>query len=139
MPWEMSSMLKGAREFVRESLMPRKKSRGMTRSWVCPAFATQQTAVPPTSAVPLLLGIHRKIFVFDISLNCILRLGDLQKVSTMQDLPADCLYLICEELANKKDFGTLFTCAVSSKALVQPALLWMYRYDIGLFQSKDKL
>jgi hypothetical protein len=45
----------------------------------------------------------------------------------MQDLPADCLYLICEELAAKRDFGTLFACAVSSKSLVKPALLRMYR------------
>ncbi|KAN0103053.1 hypothetical protein V8E51_011366 [Hyaloscypha variabilis] len=45
----------------------------------------------------------------------------------MQDLPADILFLVCEELARKRDFATLFTCAVSSKSLVKPALLWMYR------------
>jgi hypothetical protein len=48
----------------------------------------------------------------------------------MRDLPTDILYLVCEELANRQDFGTLFNCAVSSKSLVTPALLWMYRYDL---------
>jgi hypothetical protein len=51
----------------------------------------------------------------------------------MKDLPADVLYLVCEELANRQDFGTLFNCAMSSKSLAIPALLWMYRYDLETF------
>jgi hypothetical protein len=45
----------------------------------------------------------------------------------VSSLPADVLLLICEELGNKKDFGTLFSCALSSKDLVNPALSWLYR------------
>jgi hypothetical protein len=55
----------------------------------------------------------------------------------MQDLPADILFLVCEELARKRDFATLFTCAVSSKSLVKPALLWMYRYATYLLPVKS--
>ncbi|KAF8851146.1 hypothetical protein BDZ45DRAFT_632124 [Acephala macrosclerotiorum] len=45
----------------------------------------------------------------------------------MLELPADFYYLVCEELASRQDFGTLFNCALSSKILVGPALLWLYR------------
>lgn len=46
---------------------------------------------------------------------------------TMLELPSDFYYMVCEELANRQDFGTLFNCALSSKVLVGPALLWLYR------------
>jgi hypothetical protein len=50
--------------------------------------------------------------------------------STMDlNLPADVLLLICEELGNRQDFGTLFTCAMSSRQLVGPALFWLYRQE----------
>ncbi|KAE8447387.1 hypothetical protein EG329_010801 [Mollisiaceae sp. DMI_Dod_QoI] len=45
----------------------------------------------------------------------------------MLELPTDFFYLVCEELANRQDFGTLFNCALSGKFLVGPALLWLYR------------
>ncbi|EKD14834.1 hypothetical protein MBM_07045 [Drepanopeziza brunnea f. sp. 'multigermtubi' MB_m1] len=45
----------------------------------------------------------------------------------MIQLPADVLYLVCEELSKLADFNTLFHCALASKALGKPALLWMYR------------
>lgn len=45
----------------------------------------------------------------------------------MLELPADFYYLVCEELANRQDFGTLFNCALSGKILVGSALLWLYR------------
>ncbi|KAG9236613.1 hypothetical protein BJ875DRAFT_215154 [Amylocarpus encephaloides] len=45
----------------------------------------------------------------------------------MLKLPPDVLVVICEELGNRRDFGTLFNCALSSKSLVYPALGWIYR------------
>ncbi|KAI9052243.1 hypothetical protein LZ554_003600 [Drepanopeziza brunnea f. sp. 'monogermtubi'] len=45
----------------------------------------------------------------------------------MIQLPADVLYLVCEELSKLADFNTLFHCALAGKALGKPALLWMYR------------
>jgi hypothetical protein len=43
-------------------------------------------------------------------------------------LPPDIILLICEELANQREFGTLFNCAISSRCLAGSALLWMYKY-----------
>lgn len=44
------------------------------------------------------------------------------------ELPDDILHLLCEELADERDFDTLFACAVSGKRLAIPALTAMYRY-----------
>ncbi|RFU26896.1 hypothetical protein B7463_g9458, partial [Scytalidium lignicola] len=43
------------------------------------------------------------------------------------NLPADLLLFVCEELGRLGDFNTLFHCALASKHLVGPALLWLYR------------
>ncbi|CZT50217.1 uncharacterized protein RSE6_11161 [Rhynchosporium secalis] len=48
----------------------------------------------------------------------------------MIHLPADVLYLVCEELSMLQDFHTLFTCALTGRDLVQPALLWLYRIHL---------
>ncbi|KAL2067973.1 hypothetical protein VTL71DRAFT_16071 [Oculimacula yallundae] len=45
----------------------------------------------------------------------------------MMQLPADVLYLVCEEVSRLQDFNTLFNCALTGKVLVQPALLCLYR------------
>lgn len=47
-------------------------------------------------------------------------------------LPADLLLFVCEELGRLGDFNTLFSCALASKHLVGPALLWLYRWDLSL-------
>merc|ERR1712093_639140 len=48
----------------------------------------------------------------------------------MIELPADVLYLVCEEVSKLQDFHTLFNCALAGKNLVQPALLWLYRIHL---------
>ncbi|KAG4437151.1 hypothetical protein IFR05_007353 [Cadophora sp. M221] len=48
----------------------------------------------------------------------------------MMQLPADVLYLVCEEVSKLQDFHTLFNCALAGKNLVQPALLWLYRIHL---------
>ncbi len=48
-------------------------------------------------------------------------------VSAMLTLPADVLFLICEELSVREDFTGLFNCALASKSLAGSALLWLYR------------
>lgn len=45
----------------------------------------------------------------------------------MRNLPADILALVCEELGNRQDFGTLFNCALAAKSLMHPSLRWLYR------------
>ncbi|KAH8821567.1 hypothetical protein F5884DRAFT_93422 [Xylogone sp. PMI_703] len=54
-------------------------------------------------------------------------------------LPADILLLMCEELARLGDFDTLFHCALASKHLVGPALLWLYRIhnQFSIISSED--
>ncbi|KAF2819085.1 hypothetical protein CC86DRAFT_307999 [Ophiobolus disseminans] len=42
-------------------------------------------------------------------------------------LPDDILHLLCEELANQKQFDTLFHCACASRALAVPAVTHLYR------------
>ncbi|KAF2198226.1 hypothetical protein GQ43DRAFT_401362 [Delitschia confertaspora ATCC 74209] len=42
-------------------------------------------------------------------------------------LPDDILHLLCEELALRQDFHTLFQCACASRALAVPALTYLYR------------
>ncbi len=74
-------------------------------------------------------AIGHKIFALGISYSALER-PEKSALNAMRDLPADVLFLICEELAIRQDFGTLFNCAVSSKSLVTPALLWVYRYDL---------
>ncbi|KAI9723120.1 MAG: hypothetical protein M1828_004368 [Chrysothrix sp. TS-e1954] len=44
-----------------------------------------------------------------------------------QSLPEDVLHLVCQELALREDFPTLFKCAVSSKTLAPLALAALYR------------
>ncbi|KAH7321561.1 hypothetical protein BKA65DRAFT_512463 [Rhexocercosporidium sp. MPI-PUGE-AT-0058] len=48
----------------------------------------------------------------------------------MIQLPADILYLVCEEVSKLQDFNALFNCALAGKNLVQPALLWLYRIHL---------
>ena len=43
------------------------------------------------------------------------------------ELNADLLHLICGGLAEGKDFGSLYACALSSKTLAVPALANLYR------------
>lgn len=42
-------------------------------------------------------------------------------------LPDDVLYLICDELGERRDFGTLFSCSTASKSLGDAALRVLYR------------
>jgi hypothetical protein len=44
-------------------------------------------------------------------------------------LPEEILVLICEELGRRKDFPTLFGCALSSVSFSEPALRTMYRIN----------
>lgn len=43
-------------------------------------------------------------------------------------LPDEILSLICQELGQDRDFGTLYNCALSVKSLADPALRTMYQY-----------
>ena len=43
-------------------------------------------------------------------------------------LPDDILHVLCEELANLRQFDTLFNCACASRVLAVPALTNLYRY-----------
>ena len=45
-------------------------------------------------------------------------------------LPDDILHVLCEELANLRQFDTLFNCACASRVLAVPALTNLYRYVI---------
>lgn len=49
------------------------------------------------------------------------------------ELPGDVLVLLCEELANRLDFRTLFNCALAGKKLAMPALSWLYRFALSPF------
>lgn len=42
-------------------------------------------------------------------------------------LPDDILHLLCEELVDQREFGTLFNCCCVSKSLAVPALAGLYR------------
>ena len=42
-------------------------------------------------------------------------------------LPDDILHVLCEELANLRQFDTLFNCACASRVLAVPALTNLYR------------
>lgn len=44
-----------------------------------------------------------------------------------QSIPDDILHLFCEELAERKDFDTLFYFAITSRRLAIPALTSLYR------------
>lgn len=46
------------------------------------------------------------------------------------DLPEDVLHLICEELKNRDDFATLYSCAIAGKVLAPIAISHLYRYVI---------
>jgi hypothetical protein len=50
----------------------------------------------------------------------------LRKMSAA--LPDDILHVLCEHLADQKQFDTLFSCATASRALAVPALTNLYRY-----------
>jgi hypothetical protein len=43
------------------------------------------------------------------------------------DLPEDILHLLCAELFERRDFGTLFNCCSTAKTLAEPALTALYR------------
>jgi hypothetical protein len=42
-------------------------------------------------------------------------------------VPEDILHMICVELGHQKDFNTLFSCALASKAFAPSALQCLYR------------
>lgn len=42
-------------------------------------------------------------------------------------LPDDILHMLCEELVDQRDFGTLFNCCCVAKSLAVPALAGLYR------------
>ena len=42
-------------------------------------------------------------------------------------LPDEILSLICQELGQDRDFGTLYQCARAAKSLADPALRTMYQ------------
>lgn len=44
-------------------------------------------------------------------------------------LPDDILHMLCEELVEQRDFGTLFNCCCVGKSLAVPALAGLYRYS----------
>lgn len=44
------------------------------------------------------------------------------------DVPEDILHIVCEKLADAKDFDTLFQCALTAKRFAVPALTNLYRY-----------
>lgn len=44
------------------------------------------------------------------------------------DVPEDVLYVLCDRLAEVKDFDTLFQCTLSGKRFAVPALTTLYRY-----------
>ncbi|KAE9966927.1 hypothetical protein EG328_008521 [Venturia inaequalis] len=53
-------------------------------------------------------------------------------------LPDDILHLLCEELVDQRDFGTLFNCCCVSKSLAVPALAGLYRgQDLSLIKARD--
>ncbi|KIV99758.1 uncharacterized protein PV09_08564 [Verruconis gallopava] len=45
----------------------------------------------------------------------------------VQSLPEDIFYLVCDELLEQRDFGTLFCCCTTGKILALPALTALYR------------
>ncbi|KIW19812.1 hypothetical protein PV08_00387 [Exophiala spinifera] len=56
-------------------------------------------------------------------------------------LPDEILAMICAELGNDNDFGSLFSCALSSKSFADPALRTMYqRHQFSpVFEQRDDL
>jgi hypothetical protein len=44
-----------------------------------------------------------------------------------ESLPDEILSMICQELGNDRDFGSLFKCALSSKSFADPALRTIYQ------------
>ena len=48
-------------------------------------------------------------------------------MTTTRTLPDEVLTLICEELGQQRDFGSIFRCAQTSSTLADPALRTMYR------------
>ncbi|KAH0831639.1 hypothetical protein AYO21_01836 [Fonsecaea monophora] len=56
-------------------------------------------------------------------------------------LPDEILSLICEELGNEREFGSLYTCALSSKSFADPALRTMYQLHqhSPAFEQRDDL
>lgn len=42
-------------------------------------------------------------------------------------LPDEILSLICQELGQEREFGTLYNCALSVKSLADPALRTLYQ------------
>ncbi|QDS75671.1 hypothetical protein FKW77_007479 [Venturia effusa] len=53
-------------------------------------------------------------------------------------LPDDILHLLCEELVERRDFGTLFSCCCVAKSLAMPALAGLYRgQHLSSIKSRD--
>lgn len=47
------------------------------------------------------------------------------------EVPEDVLYILCDKLADAKDFDTLFQCALTAKRFAVPALTTLYRYLVS--------
>lgn len=60
---------------------------------------------------------------------------------TVRHLPEEILVLICEELGRRRDFPTLFGCALSSVSFSEPSLRTMYRIneESPLISETDEL
>jgi hypothetical protein len=54
-------------------------------------------------------------------------LVDRYPAMSIPALPDDILHLLCEELADQRQFDTLFNCACASRKLAVPALTHLYR------------
>ena len=48
-------------------------------------------------------------------------------ILAMASLPPDLMNIICEELAGRREFGTLFRLCLSGKQMAGGALWWLYR------------
>lgn len=46
-------------------------------------------------------------------------------------LPDEMLNMVCHELGQDRDFGSLFRCALASRSLADPALRTLYQYCLS--------
>ena len=68
---------------------------------------------------------HQLCDSINININIEHHSGTLAKMAPT--LPDDILHVLCEELANLRQFDTLFNCACASRVLAVPALTHLYR------------
>lgn len=53
-------------------------------------------------------------------------------------LPDEILSMICQELGQDRDFGSLYRCALSCKSFADPALRTMYQWVYPLPRVKPE-